>query len=144
MSSDLLSAFSKNYLNDEPVPDDLAKSLTHNDEFFEITGIRLLSDADEQPWNDISYLSPQELEDPDIASNVRAMTETNRLIAFFAVSEDDRCYGFWRGPQGRSIADSPWTTRGNMKCCTPRRLLRDSLQTCVEAMICDHFLRRSA
>jgi hypothetical protein len=33
MSSDLLSAFSKNRLENEPVPDDLAKLLTHSNEF---------------------------------------------------------------------------------------------------------------
>jgi hypothetical protein len=67
----------------------------------------LLLDTIEAPWNDTSYLSSQELKNPDIASNVRAMAATNKLIAFFAVSEDDEFYGFWRVPQGRSIADSP-------------------------------------
>lgn len=99
--------FSKNRLDNEPIPDDLAKLLKHSDAFLETTGIRLLSDANEEPWNDTSYLSAQELENPDIASNIRAMAETNALIAFFAVSEDDEFYGFWRGPKNRSIADSP-------------------------------------
>ena len=107
MPSDLLNVFSKNYLENEPVPDDLAKLLEHSEKFLEITGIRLLLDANERPWNDTSYLSPQELENPDLASNVRAMAETNELIAFFAVSEDHEFYGFWRGPEKRSIADSP-------------------------------------
>jgi hypothetical protein len=66
LSNDLLSAFSTNRFEHDPVPDDLAEPLMHSQEFLEITGIRSLSDADEQPWNDTSHLTPQELENPDL------------------------------------------------------------------------------
>ncbi len=103
----MLEAFSKLRFGGEPIPDDIKRLLEHRDEFFQLTGIYFALDADQALWNDTSYLSAAELERPDIANNIRAMTETNSLIAFFAVSEDDEYFGFWRGPERRAIADSP-------------------------------------
>ena len=107
MLPNVVEAFARRHLNGERVPDDLAQLLLHGDEFLELTGIRLVSDADKEPWNDTSYLSAQELENPGIASNVRAMSQTNRLIAFIAIDEEDQYYGYWRGPDQRSIQNSP-------------------------------------
>ncbi|MCA9568946.1 MAG: hypothetical protein KC656_13950 [Myxococcales bacterium] len=63
--------------------------------------------SDEAPWDDHSYLKPAERADPDIAANVRAMTETNALVDWVLVHEDGEYLGYWRGPQGRPSAASP-------------------------------------
>lgn len=107
MDSGIVGTFAQNHLNGERVPDDLAQLLLHGDEFLELTGVRLISDADKEPWNDTSYLSAQELESPDIVSNIRAMAETNRLIAFIAIDEEAQYYDYWRGPDQRTIENSP-------------------------------------
>jgi hypothetical protein len=106
-SDNVLSQFSKNRLNGEPVPEDVGVLLAHHDELAERTGVRLNGEADWAPWLDTSYLSETERADPNIAANTRAIAEVCGLIAFVASEEDGQYFGYWRGPGKRKAADSP-------------------------------------
>src|SRR5262249_28141309 len=65
--------------------------------------------VDDPRWaapSDASYLTEAERKNPDIAANVEAMNETNKLISWFA--EDGEGYvGLWHGPSRRAPAASP-------------------------------------
>ena len=65
--------------------------------------------VDDPSWgepSDTSYLSESERENPDIAANVDAMAETNKLIAWFG-RDAEGFLGLWRGPSNRDLAASP-------------------------------------
>jgi hypothetical protein len=103
----ILSEFSHNRLKGEPMPEDLKALLSHSDEFLERTGIELNWEKNWEPWLDTSYLSDEERADPEIAANIAAIEEVCRLIAFVGATEDGNLFGYWRGPEARSIAESP-------------------------------------
>jgi hypothetical protein len=104
----ILAQFSQNRLDSEPVPDDVQLLLANRKKFSERTGVELNWKKKWAPWLDTSYLRPDELANPDIAANLRAIEEVCGLIAFIAANEDDSIYfGYWRGPRKRSIAKSP-------------------------------------
>ncbi len=104
---DILSEFSRNRLDGEPVPDDVKILLAHRDELAEETGVELNWEKQWAPWLDTSYLSETERADPNIAANIRAIEEVCGLIAFIAAEEDGQYFGYWRGPSKRKVADSP-------------------------------------
>ena len=103
----IVSEFSTNRLDGQPVPDDVKILLAHGDELAERTGIELNGDSGWAPWLDTSYLSEAERADPYIAANVRAIAEVCKSIAFISAHEDDEYFGYWRGPDNRPIASSP-------------------------------------
>ncbi len=102
-----LDQFSANRLNGETVPEDLRLLLEHADEFESRTGIRIAPEEQWAPWSDTSYLTAKDLQDPGIVANIKAIDEVCSMIAFVAEHEDHEFIGYWRGPAGRSIADSP-------------------------------------
>ena len=106
-STEILAQFSQNRLDGEPVPEDLKILLPHRDELAERTGIRMEWAEGWTPWLDTSYLSEDELRNPEIVANLRAIREVCRRIAFVAEDQDDQCFGYWRGPTHRSVANSP-------------------------------------
>jgi hypothetical protein len=71
----IVSQFSSNRLGGESVPDDVKKLLEHHDQFVKRTGIELNWKKGWAPWADTSYLSPDDLANPDIAANVKAIAE---------------------------------------------------------------------
>ena len=65
--------------------------------------------VDDPTWHepsDTSYLSDADRQNPDIAANVEAMAETNRLIAWFG-RDAEGYLGLWRGPKNRSLTEAP-------------------------------------
>lgn len=56
--------------------------------------------------SDTSYLSPEELRDPDTAAHVRAMSEVNAMVWWFG-STADGWVGLWLGPDGRPADEAP-------------------------------------
>jgi hypothetical protein len=65
--------------------------------------------VDDPTWNepsDTSYLSESDRQNPDIAANVEAMAETNKLIAWFG-RDAEGYVGMWRGPGERPIPGAP-------------------------------------
>ena len=103
----ILSQFSQNRLNGEPVPDDVKALLANHDELLERTGVELNWKKKWAPWLDASYLSAKDRANPDIAANVRAIEEVCGLISFIGAHEDGNYFGYWRGPKQRPIAKSP-------------------------------------
>jgi hypothetical protein len=105
-STEILSEFSRNRLDGEPVPDDLKILLHHRDELAERTGIRLDWAEEWAPRLVTSSLSQADRQDPDIIANLRAIHEVCRFITFVA-EQNGRYFGYWRGPTHRSVASSP-------------------------------------
>ncbi|HEY5925157.1 MAG TPA: hypothetical protein VIV11_25920 [Kofleriaceae bacterium] len=65
--------------------------------------------VDDPTWDepsDTSYLSDADRNNPDIAANVDAMAETNKLIAWFG-RDAEGYLGLWRGPNNRSLTEAP-------------------------------------
>lgn len=65
--------------------------------------------VDDPSWgepSDTSYLTDADRQNPDIAANVEAMAETNRLIAWFG-RDAEGYLGLWRGPQNRPLTEAP-------------------------------------
>jgi hypothetical protein len=103
----IVSQFSQNRLNGEPVPDDVKTLLANRDEFQERTQVELNWKKGWAPWLDTSYLSAEERANPDIAANVQAIADVCGLIAFIAADEEDTYFGYWRGAKNGPIAEAP-------------------------------------
>ncbi len=71
-------------------------------------GLRLLADGEQPQALDTSYLTPEDLANPDIAANTTAIRETAALVTWAAENEDDGvAFGYWRGPAGLSLDVAP-------------------------------------
>ena len=99
--------FSRNRLRGQPLPADLAILLANRDALNERVGLEMSADPNWEPWSDTSYLSGEELANPDIPANIKAMTEVCKYISFVAATDESEYYGYWRGGDDRVIADSP-------------------------------------
>ena len=65
--------------------------------------------VDDPKWDepsDTSYLNDDDRADPDIMSNVEAMTATNGLISWFA-RDQEGYVGLWRGPSNTALEEAP-------------------------------------
>lgn len=98
--------FSLLRLQGEPLPQDLAVLLQHQEELQRRTGVLLSTDANWAPWLDTSGLSETERADPEIAANLRAIAEVCSHIAFVVADDEGNYFGYWRGPSSTPIADS--------------------------------------
>ena len=91
-----------------PEPDDLRlwreRQRSGKPTPWEELGIRLLEDDEVPELLDDSYLTEDDLADPGIRANVRAMAETNALITWVAEEDGERAYGYWHGPAGAAAA----------------------------------------
>lgn len=118
----LISDFSTNRLNGESVPDDVRSFLEHHEEFQSRTAITLHWEENWSPWFDTSYRNAEDMLNPDIGANVRAIKEVCQWIAFIALDEEGQYYGYWRGVHRRRIANSPivfLTNEGEFKLYGP-------------------------
>lgn len=73
-----------------------------------------------EPWCDKSYLTKEDLADPDIAANIKAIDETFALISFVAEFPDGEYVGYWRGPEKSTIENSPlvhYSNDGQFSLC---------------------------
>ena len=125
MQPDELSDFSKNRLRGEPVPDDARILLEHRRELLQLLGVDMQPVADWTPWLDTSYLSEADRANPDIVANVQAVHDICAWISFVAAYEDGEYYGYWRGPEGRPVAESPTVlldNEGQFQLCAGRTL----------------------
>jgi hypothetical protein len=105
-STEILSQFSSNRLDGEPVPDDLKILLPHRDELAERTGIRLEWAEGWAPWLSKGGLTQTDRQNPENIANLRAILEVCRFIACVA-EQNGRYFGYWRSPTGRTVANSP-------------------------------------
>lgn len=105
--TEVLSQFSLNRLDGEPVPDDVQILLPNRDELARRSGVRLELADDWTPWLDIGPAAEAARLDPEVMADVRARVEVCRLIAFVAADERGQFFGYWRGPTGRKVDRSP-------------------------------------
>lgn len=70
-------------------------------------GITFLADGEEPGVLDDSYLTADDLANPDIAANVAANRETAALVTWVAQHEREQAYGYWRGPDDLPLAEAP-------------------------------------
>lgn len=71
-------------------------------------GLRLLADDEQPAALDTSYLTADDLANPDIAANTRAIAETAALITWVAEDEDEgKAFGYWRGPDNLPLTGAP-------------------------------------
>ncbi|HSO32088.1 MAG TPA: hypothetical protein VLT33_06220 [Labilithrix sp.] len=73
---------------------------------FDQLELELVEDPSWDEPSDTSYLSAAERANPDIASNVAAMAETNKLVSWFG-KDMEGFVGLWRGPDDRPVAAAP-------------------------------------
>ncbi|MDX2093310.1 MAG: hypothetical protein SFX73_36035 [Kofleriaceae bacterium] len=79
------------------------------DDLTDITGSIELELVDNPRWaepSDTSYLNARDRADPDIMSNVDAMTATNQLIEWFG-RDMEGFVGLWRGPSNTPREQAP-------------------------------------
>jgi hypothetical protein len=69
-------------------------------------GLRWITTGTEDSFFDTSYLTPDDLANPDIAANVTAIAETIALVTWL-VEVDQKVIGYWRGPDGTPAATAP-------------------------------------
>ena len=94
-----------------PLPADLEMLALHTlqGEGGPFHGIDLLAlmPGEEGVANDISYLSEDELKDPDMQSNIEAMREVTALARFVAKDGQSNLYGYWLGQPSRPLHEAP-------------------------------------
>jgi hypothetical protein len=77
-------------------------------------GLRLLADDELPAALDTGYLTVEDLANPDIAANVRAIEETAALVTWVAEDEDEgQAFGYWRGPNDLPLASAPIVSLDN-------------------------------
>jgi hypothetical protein len=125
------SEYSEQRLGGRPIPDDLRALLTMQWERPQVSAsdgeepdplayidARLL-DADEVPdLLDHSYLTPKDLQDPDIVGNVNAIKTVCEHAAFVAVDTSGRLFGYWFGPEQLPIDAAPIVQLDTEGCFT--------------------------
>jgi hypothetical protein len=84
----------------------LRESLPTLDTITDRLELELVDDPQWKEPSDTSYLSDADRKNPDIAANVEAMAETNKLIAWFG-KDAEGYLGLWRGPSERSLTEAP-------------------------------------
>ncbi len=111
---------SKNRLDDEKCPKDLEFIIDSCLDLINEMGIELNANENWEPWNDKSYLTEEDLKDPDIVSNVKAIDDTFKLISVIAETDESEYIGYWRGTEDKLIAKSPmvfYSNEGQFTLC---------------------------
>ncbi|WP_305967369.1 hypothetical protein [Marinobacter salsuginis] len=83
-------------LDSKSVPHDMAVLLERYQAKLSARGFFISDDPNVTPWADESYLTAEDLANPDIAANVRAMRDTNELIYFIGHTDNGESFGIWR------------------------------------------------
>lgn len=68
--------------------------------------LEFVDDPDWQEPSNTSYLTTEDRSNPDILSNVEAMTATNKLIGWFG-KDRDGFVGLWQGRDKRHLSSCP-------------------------------------
>ncbi|MEU4804988.1 hypothetical protein [Actinosynnema sp. NPDC023587] len=77
-------------------------------------GLRLLAENEQPAALDTGYLTADDLANPDIVANTRAIEETAALITWVAEDQDEgQAFGYWRGPNALPLAAAPIVSLDN-------------------------------
>lgn len=95
----------------EVIPVDLEKLVlvTLNEEESPFAGLELraLLPGEENLINDTSYMSAEDLRNPDIQSNIEAIRGVSALARFVAADEERNLFGYWLGKAHRALNEAP-------------------------------------
>jgi len=84
----------------------LRNSLDELEDQVDYLELELVDNPDWGEPSDTSYLNDEDRADPDTMDNVDAMTQTNRLIAWFG-RDMEGFVGLWRGPENLPLESAP-------------------------------------
>ena len=121
--NELQKAISKNRLNNEKCPNDLVFLIEHCLDLLDEMGIELNGDENWNPWDDKSYLTEEDLKDPEIVSNVKAIDDTFKLISVVAATDESEFIGYWKGVENKPISEAPivfYSNDGQFSLCGSR------------------------
>jgi hypothetical protein len=138
------SEYSRKRLGGRPIPDDLRALLKmqwqrpstppSDDEEapdpLAFIDARLLEADESHDLLDHSYLTPKDLQNPDIAANVDAIKSVCQYAAFVAVDTAGDLFGYWFGPEQLPIEAAPivrFDTEGSFSLVTGRALAESLL-----------------
>ena len=112
-----------NRLKNESCPEDVTFLIENCMDLLTEMEIEINGDETWEPWNDKSYLTKEDLADPDISANIQAIDDTFSLISFIAEFPDGEYVGYWRGIENSNIEDCPlvhYSNDGQFSLCGPR------------------------
>ena len=121
--NEVINNISINRLSGEPCPNDVQFLIENCQEMLEDMAVQIVSESPWEPWNDKSYLTEEDLANPDIAANVKAIEDTFKLIDFIAQTDEGEYYGYWRGIDNLPISESPivfYDNEGQFSLCGSR------------------------
>lgn len=75
------------------------------------------------PWADKSYLTAEDLGNPDIAANVKAIDDVCEHVRFVAQLDGGECIGYWISPDSRPVSECAavyYDTEGHFELCGGR------------------------
>ena len=104
---EVLSLFSIDRLDGEPVPEDVRRLLPHRDMLARLSGVHLEPEGGGPPGLDTNEMSEAVRTDPDAAADLRARADVCRQCSFIAGDRAGQYLGYWRGPSRRKVALSP-------------------------------------
>ena len=112
-----LARFKREIVKSDHIPDDLlrlyhmqAQHASNEKEGADVDamlGLKIIA-PDELPSllsND--YLSEQDLKNPDVRANVKAVEEVFAYCTFVATDDDSNLIGYWRGPENLPLDQAP-------------------------------------
>jgi hypothetical protein len=149
-NADRLAEFSSVHLGGRGVPPDLAILLEIQwseaaADLFANLGFRFWNDAGRSPLLDMSYLNDTDRANPDIMANVAATQDVFAFIVFVGEARSGNAYGYWFGPDDRSIEKAPivrYDTEGQFSI-RRGRILAEALLADLGASDADEFLALS-
>lgn len=120
MSVDLVS---KNRLGGESCPSDLEILILNCSDLLGEMGIEINCEVSWAPWEDKSYLTEDDLKNPDIMANVKAIDEMFEYTKFVAQADGGEYIGYWKGVECNNISSAPlvyYDTEGQFELCGSR------------------------
>lgn len=113
---------------DELPPDLLAivRATDEGDDPLEPLACSLITSESTVPLLSNDYLTDDDRANPGIMANVDAISRVLELCTFVVQSEDGELAGYWRGPEGRPLAESPlvtYDTEGQVRRLAGTRLV---------------------
>jgi hypothetical protein len=75
-----------------------------DDSPFNEIGLSCLLPGQENEINDFSYLSEDDLKDPDILCNIEAIKYVAKMARFVAIDNESNLYGYWLGSAGKPLS----------------------------------------
>jgi hypothetical protein len=103
-----LEAFKQVVAKSTDIPKDLQLLFeatdSGDDSPFNAIGLTCLLPDQENEINDISYLSEEDLKNPDIQCNIQAINHVAKMARFVAIDDERNLYGYWLGTGSKTLS----------------------------------------